>query len=73
MKVARNFIKCKVDLLFTAGIGEILFHMLKDSLIDIVKADEGLSAKKISKRYFQNQLHPLTDPTHSIEASLVSQ
>ena len=72
VKVARNFVKYKVDLLFTASIGEISFHMLKDNLIDIFKTDEGLSIKEIIKRYFQNQLQPLSDPTHSIEASLVS-
>jgi hypothetical protein len=31
-----QFIDHKADLLFTAGIGEISFHMLKDNLIDIV-------------------------------------
>lgn len=73
VKVAKNFINYNVDLLFTVEIGEISFHMLKDNLIDIYKADEGLSVKEIIMCYFQNQLQPLTDPTHSTEGALVSQ
>ncbi|MBF0226269.1 MAG: cation diffusion facilitator family transporter [Desulfobacterales bacterium] len=72
VKIARIAVKYKLDLLFTASIGEISFHMLKDNLIDIYKADEGLKVKEIINSYHLNQLQILTDPTHSIEESLVS-
>lgn len=72
VKLARVAIRYKIDLLFTFSIGEISFHMLKDSLIDIYKVKDKLSIKQIINSYQLNQLHPLTCPTHSVEDSQVS-
>ncbi len=69
VKVARVAVKYKMDLLFTASIGEISFHMLKDNLVDIYKVNEGLSVNEIINSYNFKQLQPLTCPTHSIEDS----
>jgi len=46
--------------------------MLKDNLVDIYKAEEGLSVKEIVENYRLNQLRPLTSPTHSVEESQVA-
>jgi predicted Fe-Mo cluster-binding NifX family protein len=69
VKVARIVIGYKIDLMFISNIGEITFHMLKDHLVDIYKAEEGLSVQEIIKSYRLNKLQPLTVPTHSVEES----
>jgi cation diffusion facilitator family transporter len=72
VKVARIVIGYKIDLMFISNIGEITFHMLKDHLVDIYKAEEGLSVQEIIKSYRLNKLQPLTVPTHSVEESQIA-
>ncbi len=60
-----------MDLLFTFSIGEISYHLLKDSLVDIYEAEEGHTVKEILERYRFDQLRPLTGPTHPVETSQV--
>lgn len=72
VKVARVMVKYKIDLLLTSNIGEISFHVLKDNLVDIYKAKEGLSVNEVINSYRLNQLQPLTGPTHAVEESQVS-
>lgn len=72
VKIVRAIIKYKIDLVFTDNIGEISFYMLKDNLVDIYKAEEGISVKEIVERHHLNQLQPLTSPTHSVEESQVA-
>jgi len=72
VKIVRVITRYKIDVLFTSNIGEISFHMLKDNLVDIYKAEEGLSVKEIVESYRLNQLRPLTSPTHSVEESQVA-
>ncbi|MBF0231241.1 MAG: NifB/NifX family molybdenum-iron cluster-binding protein, partial [Desulfamplus sp.] len=72
VKVARVAITNKIDLLFIANIGEISFHILKDSLVDIYKVNKGISVKEIMDDYCLNKLQHLTAPVHSIEDSIVS-
>jgi len=69
IKVIKAVIWHKLDLLFTSRIGEISFHMLRDNFVDIYKTDEGLSVKDIIKKYRNNQIEQITEPTHSIEES----
>ena len=71
IKVVRAIIKYRLDLVFVSNIGEITYYMLKDSLVDIYKAEEGLSVKEVMQRYRLNQLEPITEPTHPVEESQV--
>jgi len=74
IKVVRAIIKYRLDLVFVSNIGEITYYMLKDSLGEIYKAEEGLSVKETVQRYRLNQLEPITEPTHPVEESqIVSQ
>lgn len=72
VKIARIAIANKIDVLFTESIGEISFHMLKDNLVDIYMAKEGITVREIINNYHCNKLQPLTAPSHLIEESLVS-
>ena len=72
VKVVRIIIGYKIDLLYTSNIGEISFHMLKNNLVDIYKAEEGLSVQEIIESHRLNKLQPLTVPTHSVEESQVA-
>jgi cation diffusion facilitator family transporter len=67
IKVIKAVIKYKVDVLFTSRIGEISFYMLKNNFVDIYSAEEGLSVREIMQRYRNNQIEPITLPTHSAE------
>jgi len=69
VKVIKAVIWHKLDLLFTSRIGEISFHMLRDNFVDIYKTDEGLSAKDIIKKYRNQEIEQITEPTHCIEES----
>ena len=71
LKVIKAVIKYKLDLLFTARIGEISFYMLKDNFLDIYKIQEGLSVREVLERYSNNQLEQMTRPTHSVEDAQV--
>ena len=71
VKIARVLVSYKIDLLFTFNIGKISYHLLKDNLVDIYKAEEGSTVKDIIECYRLNQLQPLTCPTHSVEAHQV--
>jgi len=69
VKVIKAVIWHKLDLLFTSQIGEISFHMLRDNFVDIYKTDEGLSVEDIIKKYRNQEIDQITEPTHCIEES----
>ncbi|GAI83216.1 unnamed protein product, partial [marine sediment metagenome] len=69
VKVIKAVIWHKLDLLFTSRIGEISFHMLRDNFVDIYKTDEGLSVENIIKKYRNQEIEQITEPTHCIEES----
>lgn len=71
IKVIKTVIKYKLDLLFTFRIGEISFHMLKDSFVDIYKIDNDLSVKEVIDKYCAGELEPIIAPTHPLEESQV--
>ncbi|MBU1147440.1 MAG: cation diffusion facilitator family transporter [Candidatus Omnitrophica bacterium] len=71
VKVIKAVIKYKLDMLFTAKIGELAFYMLKDNFVDIYKIKEGLSVKETVERYRNKQLEKVIAPTHSLEDSQV--
>lgn len=72
LNVAKEMISHKIDVLVVAGIGEIAFHMLKNHYVDIYKADSGFSITKIFELYRINRLHPITEPTHSVNTAKVA-
>jgi cation diffusion facilitator family transporter len=67
VKVIKAIIKYKLNVLFTSKIGEISFYMLKDSFVDIYKAEENFTIREIVEKYLNNQLEQITSPTHSVE------
>ena len=69
VKITRVLVRYKIDLLFATNIGEIAYHLLKNNFVDIYKAEEGRTVKEILAGYRDNQLRPLTGPTHSVEMS----
>ena len=71
LKVIRAIVKYKLDLLFTANIGEISFYMLKNNFVDIYKVEEGYPVKDVIEKYYNKQLDQIIAPTHQIEESQV--
>ena len=71
VKVIKAVIKYKLDLLFTARIGEISFHMLKDNFVDIYKAEEGLSVREVIEKHHNKEIQQIIAPTHPVEESQI--
>ena len=71
VKLARVLVDYKIDLLFTANIGEISYHILRDNLVDVYKVDEDNTVSNIIERHRLKQLRPLADHTHTVEESQV--
>lgn len=71
LKIVRIIIKHELDLVFISNIGEIAYYMLKDNLVDIYQAEEGLTVKEVLQRYRLNQLALIREPTHPVEESQV--
>ena len=69
VKVSRELVRYKIDLLFTASIGEISYPFLKDNLVDIYEAEQGRTVKEMVERYRFEGLRPLSGPTHPVETS----
>lgn len=72
VKTSRCAIESEIDVLFTASIGEISFHILKSNMIDVFKAEAGSSVKKTIDDYYANKLKRLGEPDHLIEESQIS-
>jgi predicted Fe-Mo cluster-binding NifX family protein len=70
VKVIKAVIWHKLDLLFTSQIGEISFHMLRDNFVGIYKTNEGLSVKDVIRKYRNQEIEQITQPTHCIEENL---
>lgn len=71
IKVIKNVIKYKLDLLFTSRIGELSFYMLKDNFVDIYRIKEDFSAREAIEKYQNGQLEQIIVPTHPIEESQI--
>ena len=71
IKVIKTVIKYKLDMLFTARIGELSFYMLKNNFVDIYRITEDLTVRETIDRYRNGQLENIAAPTHSIEESQV--
>ena len=71
VKTSRCAIEHEIDVLFTASIGEISFHILKSNMIDVFKAKAGNSVKQTIDDYYADKLNRLGEPVHLIEESQV--
>ncbi len=69
VKIIKALISSGLDILFTRGIGELSFYMLKENFIDIYSVDEELTVRNIIQAYRENRLSRLTAPTHLLEES----
>ncbi|MBN2007884.1 cation diffusion facilitator family transporter [candidate division KSB1 bacterium] len=73
LNVVKVIVNYGLDMLFTARIGEISFHILKDSFIDIYKIEEkNLTVSNVITLYQRNQLARITEPTHTTEEAMVN-
>ena len=70
VKTSRQVIEYNVDLLFTASIGEISYHILKSNMIDVYQAKASRSVKETLLGYHDNRLKLLSEPSHLIETSI---
>jgi len=69
VKIIKALLHSGLGLLFTRGIGELSFYMMKENFIDIYSVDEELTVREIIQAYRENRLSRLTTPTHSLEES----
>ena len=72
VKVIKTVIKHNLDIVFTARIGEISFHMLKDNFIEVYRVKEGETVRDVIERYYKSETEPITSP-HPAEESEVEQ
>jgi cation diffusion facilitator family transporter len=72
VKVIKAVIKHNLDIVFTSKIGEISFYMLKDSFIDIYRAEAGATVHETIERYRNGEVEPITEP-HPAEESEIEQ
>ncbi len=73
LKVIKAIIAYRVDLLFTSRVGEISFYMLRDNFVDIYAVDENQTVQEVVDRFRTDSLQAITQPTHSVDQSLVEQ
>ena len=73
VKVIRVVLRYGLNALFTSGIGEISFHMLKDNFVDIYRAEENESVREVIERFRDGRAESLGGPTHPAETSQAEQ
>jgi len=73
VKVIKAVIKHNLDLVFTARIGEISFHMLKDNFIDIYRVKAGETVRGVIERYRNGEIEPITAPHPADESEIERQ
>lgn len=71
LKVVKKIADYRADLLFAANVGEISFHMLKNSFVDIYQVEKGAVVSDIIDNYRLEKLTPISELTHTIEESQV--
>jgi cation diffusion facilitator family transporter len=69
VKIIKALLRSGLHLLFTRGIGELSFYMLKENFIDIYHVGEELTVGEIIQAYREKRVPILTAPTHSLEES----
>jgi cation diffusion facilitator family transporter len=71
VKVIKAVIGHGLDVLFTAQIGELSFHMLKDNFVDIYRVQEHMTVQEVLNDYRADKLAQITAPTHGLEESQI--
>lgn len=66
VKTSHLAVEREADLVLTARIGEISFHMLNSNMIDVYRATAGRSVKDTLDDYHSGRLELLTEPVHLI-------
>jgi predicted Fe-Mo cluster-binding NifX family protein len=69
VKIIKALIRSGLSILFTRGIGELSFYMLKENFIDIYHVGEELTVGEIIQAYREKRVPILTAPTHTQEES----
>jgi predicted Fe-Mo cluster-binding NifX family protein len=69
IKIIKALLRSGLHLLFTRGIGELSFYMLKENFIDIYLVGEELTVGEIVQAYREKKVPILTAPTHTLEES----
>lgn len=69
VKIIKALLHSGLNILFTRGIGELSFYMLKEHFIDIYGIEGETSVREVVRAYRENRLPRLTAPTHSLEES----
>jgi cation diffusion facilitator family transporter len=72
VKVIKAVIGHGLDVLFTARIGELSFHMLRDNFVDIYRVQEHMVVQEVIDSYRANKLALSTTPTHGLEESQIA-
>ncbi len=69
LNIVKSIIKYKINVLFVESIGEIAFHTLKNSFVDIYKTKSNRCVKNVLTDYQKNRLLLVTEPTQQASAS----
>jgi cation diffusion facilitator family transporter len=64
LHVFKAVVRYRLDVVFTAEIGEIAFSLLRSSFVDIYSCPPGLSVAEAVDRYRRGRLARITGPTH---------
>lgn len=62
LNIVKLMISHKINLLFISRIGEISFHMLKNSFVDIFKVEGEITIKEIIDCYQTDKLESIVEP-----------
>lgn len=68
LSFAKYLVEKKVDAVVTRNIGEVLFHALRDSYIEILEG-EGDSLEQVVENIVSNRLHRILEPTRDSAVS----
>jgi cation diffusion facilitator family transporter len=69
VKVVKQIIRDKVDLLFTSHVGEIPLYLLRDNFVEVAKAEPELTVTQLISRYREGRVQHLSSPSHTIESA----
>lgn len=69
VKTSRLAIDNQIDILFTASIGEISYHILHSNMIEVYQLPSSLCAQQVIEGYYQGKFEQLKQPSHPIEES----
>lgn len=68
VKVIKAILRHRIDVVITAQVGEISYHMLRENFVELFQGKEGLTVSEIIRRYEDGELRPILP--HPMEASI---